>query len=446
MPNSLVVGADLLAHGVGSREDLPIPFTYAVTGAAVAIVASFLALGLLWREPRFEPATAGRPVPTRLARVLDGRPLRAGLRVLGVLITAYVVMAAVFGRDDALNPTAGSVYVLFWIGVPILSMLLGPVWRLLNPIRSAHWALSRALGTRPEEGIGPLSPRLGYWPAALSLLAFVWLELVAPENTTLAVLRTFFAAYFAVNLLAATYWGSGWFGRGDGFEVFSSLAGRLSPLGRRGDGRLVLRNPLVGVAGTPVAPGLFAVVGVLLGSTAYDSLSGSPWWVTRLQEGPFSAEVTGTLGLLGLVTLVTGAFSGAAALSGRGSGLRPAEVGAQYAHSIVPIVMGYVVAHYWSLLVLVGQQTVIQLSDPLGNGSDWLGTGGRGVDPTLADPTLVAVLQVVSVVTGHVLGVVLAHDRAVRILPARRAVVGQVPLLVLMVAYTVGGLSLLFAA
>lgn len=446
MPHSLVVGADLLAHGVGSREDLPIPFTYAVTGAAVAIVASFLALGLLWREPRFEPATAGRPVPTRLARVLDGRPLRAGLRVLGVLITAYVVMAAVFGRDDALNPTAGSVYVLFWIGVPILSMLLGPVWRLLNPIRSAHWALSRALGTRPEEGIGPLSPRLGYWPAALSLLAFVWLELVAPENTTLAVLRTFFAAYFAVNLLAATYWGSGWFGRGDGFEVFSSLAGRLSPLGRRGDGRLVLRNPLVGVAGTPVAPGLFAVVGVLLGSTAYDSLSGSPWWVTRLQEGPFSAEVTGTLGLLGLVTLVTGAFSGAAALSGRGSGLRPAEVGAQYAHSIVPIVMGYVVAHYWSLLVLVGQQTVIQLSDPLGNGSDWLGTGGRGVDPTLADPTLVAVLQVVSVVTGHVLGVILAHDRAVRILPARRAVVGQVPLLVLMVAYTVGGLSLLFAA
>lgn len=446
MPHSLVVGADLLAHGVGSREDLPIPFTYAVTGAAVAIVASFLALGLLWREPRFEPATAGRPVPTRLARVLDGRPLRAGLRVLGVLITAYVVMAAVFGRDDALNPTAGSVYVLFWIGVPVLSMLLGPVWRLLNPIRSAHWALSRALGSRPEEGLGPLSPRLGYWPAALSLLAFVWLELVAPENTTLAVLRTFFAAYFAVNLLAATYWGSGWFGRGDGFEVFSSLAGRLSPLGRRGDGRLVLRNPLVGVAGTPAAPGLFAVVGVLLGSTAYDSLSGSPWWVTRLQEGPFSAEVTGTLGLLGLVTLVTGAFSGAAALSGRGSGLRPAEVGAQYAHSIVPIVMGYVVAHYWSLLVLVGQQTVIQLSDPLGNGSDWLGTGGRGVDPTLADPTLVAVLQVVSVVTGHVLGVVLAHDRAVRILPARRAVVGQVPLLVLMVAYTVGGLSLLFAA
>jgi hypothetical protein len=104
------------------------------------------------------------------------------------------------------------------------------------------------------------------------------------------------------------------------------------------------------------------------------------------------------------------------------------------------------VAHYWSLLVLIGQQTVIQLSDPLGTGANWLGTGGRGIDTTLAGPGFVAVLQVTAVVTGHVLGVVLAHDRAVRLLPRRRAVVGQVPLLVLMVGYTVGGLTLLFAS
>jgi hypothetical protein len=438
--------AELLAHGVGGRDDLPIPFSYAVVGAAVAIVASFLALGLLWREPRLDPANAGRPLPSGLAEFLDSRALRVALRLLGVIATAYVAMAAVFGRDDALNPTAGVVYVLLWIGVPVLSMVVGPVWKLLNPLRSLHWALSRLMGTRPEEGLAPLPPRLGYWPAALSLLAFVWLELVAPENTTLPVLRTFFAAYVAIHLLAATYWGSAWFARGDGFEVFSSLAGRLSPLGRRADGVLVLRSPLVGVAGTPVAPGLFGVVGVLLGSTAYDSLAGSPWWLSRLQESPLSPEWTGTLGLLGLVGLVTGAFAGASALSGRGTGMRAVDVAAEFAHSIVPIVMGYVVAHYWSLLVLIGQQTVIQLSDPLGTGANWLGTGGRGIDPTLADPTLTSVIQVAAVVTGHVLGVVLAHDRAVRLLPRRRAVVGQIPLLVLMVGYTVGGLTLLFAA
>lgn len=436
----------LLAHGVSSREDLPIPFAYALTGAAVALLVSFLALGLLWREPRLDPDRAGWPLPRGLERVLDGRPVRVGLRLLGVVLTGYVVLAAVFGKDDALNPTAGVVYVLFWIGIPMVSVVLGPVWRLLNPIRSVHAALSWLLRTRPQDGLARLPESVGYWPAAASLLAFAWLELVAPDNDTLPVLRTFFAAYLAVHLLAATYFGSAWFARGDGFEVYSSLVGRLSPLGRRGDGRLVLRNPLEGVAGTPVAPGLFAVVGVLLGSTAYDSFSNSPWWISHVQDSPLSVRMTETLGLLAVVGLVTGAFTAATAVSGRGVPGGSRRFVGQFAHTIVPIVVGYLVAHYWSLLVLVGQQTMIRLSDPLGTGADWLGTADRGVDGRLADPNLVAVIQVAAVVTGHVLGVVLAHDRAVRLLPRRSAVAGQVPLLVVMVCYTVGGLYLLFAA
>ena len=224
----------VLAHGVGSREDLPIPLHYALIGAVVALLVSFLALGVLWREPRLRPREAGWPLPAGVQRVLDARPLRTGLRVLGLVMAAYVVMAATLGRDDALNPTAGTVYVLFWVGVPLLSLLLGPVWRLVNPLRGLHWLLSLLLRTEPQNGLARYPQRLGYWPAALSLLAFVWLELVAPENTSLRVLRTFFASYLAVHLLGATYFGSRWFGRADGFEVFSSLVGRLSPLGRRG--------------------------------------------------------------------------------------------------------------------------------------------------------------------------------------------------------------------
>jgi hypothetical protein len=104
------------------------------------------------------------------------------------------------------------------------------------------------------------------------------------------------------------------------------------------------------------------------------------------------------------------------------------------------------VAHYWSFLVIVGQQTVIELSDPLGTGADWLGTGNRAVAVGLVGATAVATVQVCAIVLGHVLGVVLAHDRAVRLLPRSRAVVGQIPMMVLMVGYTVGGLLILFAA
>ena len=151
-----MTGETLLAHGVGSREDLPIPFSYALTGAAVALLVSFLALALLWREPRLHPAHDGRPVAEPVAGTVDGRVTRVVLRVVGLVATGYVVMAAVFGKDDALNPTAGVVYVLFWIGVPLLSVLLGPVWRLVSPVRTVHEVLSRLLGTRPEDGLVPL--------------------------------------------------------------------------------------------------------------------------------------------------------------------------------------------------------------------------------------------------------------------------------------------------
>lgn len=435
---------DVLAHGLSGREDLPIPFTYALTGAGIALVVSFALLGLLWRTPRLRE-NAGTPVPAGLARAIDSAWLRTLLRVFGLVALAYVVLAAVFGKDDALNPTAGVIYVLLWIGVPLLSMLVGPVWRLLNPIRTLHLGLSRLVGTRPAEGLAPLPPRLGYWPAAFSLLVFVWLELVAEDNTTLPVLRVFLATYVAGHLIAATYWGSRWFDRGDGFEVFSDLAGRLSVLGRRDDGQLVVRNPLSNVANLPVAPGLYAVVGVLLGSTIYDSFSSSPAWLRVLQDSPASTQLLGTAGLLVAVGVVTGGFAGVAALTGRGSALSARQVAGQLAHSLVPIVMGYVVAHYWSLLVAAGQDTLIRLSDPLGTGANWLGTGDRAVDLSLVQPAFVSALQVEAVVLGHVLGVVLAHDRALRLLPHRHAISGQVPLLLLMLGYTIGGLWLLFA-
>src|SRR6185295_16195433 len=137
-----------------------------------------------------------------------------------------------------------------------------------------------------------------------------------------------------------------------------------------------------------------------------------------------------TLALLASVSLVIALFAGAASLSGRGAGLPASRAIGEFAHTLVPIVIGYVLAHYWSLLVIIGQQTVIQLSDSLG-------TGGRGIDSRLADPTFVATLQVCSVVAGHILGVVLAHDRAIALLPRRNAVLGQLPMLVAMVAYTV---------
>jgi hypothetical protein len=436
----------LLAHGIGGREDLPIPFSYALLGAVIVLVVSFLAVGLLWRTPRLDGARAGRPLPPPVQTVLDSPPLRIALRLLGLAATAYVAVAAVFGPDVAANPVPGVVYVLFWVGLVPLSLLFGPVWRLVNPLRTLHLLLARVLRTAPEQGLLPYPAWLGYWPAAVGLLAFAWLELVAPDNTTVPVLRTFFLVYAGLNLLAAAVFGSRWFDRGDGFEVYSTLVGRLSPLGRRADGRLVLRAPLQGLDTVPVAPGVVATVCVVLGTTAFDGLSNAPSWVRFVQSGVLGQVSAGTFGLLGCVAAFAAAYLVAALLSGRLSDGGRRSLPRLFAHSVVPIAVGYVVAHYFSLLLFEGQRTLMLLSDPLVNGANVFGTAERGVDFTLASPATIAVVQVVAVVIGHVIGVVSAHDRAVRLFPRRQAVRGQLPLLLLMVGYTLTGLTLLFAA
>jgi hypothetical protein len=299
-------------------------------------------------------------------------------------------------------------------------------------------------------GFRPLPPRLGYWPAALSLLAFTWLELAAPNRDATSTLIAWFAVYAVVHLGGALAYGARWFDRGDGFEVYSTLAAHLAPIGRRTDGRLVLRNPLDGLDALPAAPGLVATVAVLFGSTAFDGASASTTWVVHAQSGPLSPDTANALGLLATVTLVGLSFTAVLRLAGRATGAQlpggRRTLPGRFAHSLVPIAVGYVIAHYFSYLVFNGQQALILASDPLGNGADLFGTATDHVNYTILSMTLIALVQVFGVVIGHIVGTVAAHDRAVRLFPRSAAVRGQLPLLALMVGYTLGGLLLLFSA
>jgi hypothetical protein len=435
--------ASLSAHGVGSRQDLPLPFIAVLIGAAAALFVSFVALGALWPEPRL-CAESGRPLPSFLRRMLSSALFRAVSVTLALLLTGWTLLALIFGRDDANNPVPYVVYVWLWVGLAALSLLLGPIWAWLNPIRWLHLGLTKLARIDPDSSMTDLSP--GYWPAALGLFAFTWLELIAPDRTTLHVLRVAIGFFVLVDLLGALVLGRGWFSRADPFEVWSRLFGSLSPLARRRDGVWVLRSPLRGANAVVVDRGLLATTSVMLGSTAYDGFSSEPRWYTFVQSSDLPSELLMTAGLLGMCLLVALSLHLAVAVSARLAGVRVLGLAAQFAPSLLPIAAGYVVAHYWSLGIFEGQNTLVRLSDPLGIGANWLGTAGLTVNAALLQPTLVATVQVVAIVTGHILGVVLAHERAVTLFERRVAVIGQVPLLVLMVGYTCGGLLLLFSS
>ena len=432
----------LPAHGVGSREDLPLPFDLLLIGAGLALAISFVALGVLWKQPRLR-RTDGRLLPPALALALDSPFVRGVFAVLSLALTAWTLMSLVFGKDDAHNPVPYVVYVWLWVGLGLLSMVFGPIWRVLNPVRYLHRGLLALARVSPDFALAPY--RLGYWSAALGLFAFTWLELIAPDNATLPVLRVAILGFLLISVVLAMVFGRDYFATGDPFEAWSGLYGSLSPLGRREDRRWVLRTPLHGPNELAPRPGLLAVTSVMLGGTAYDGFSGQAWWYTFTQSSN-TPRVWETLALVSVCLLVPGMLWVAAAVSAALAKVPVRGLATAFAPSLIPIAAGYLVAHYWSLFVYEGVNGLARLSDPLGTGANWLGTAGVHPWHALIEPGLVATIQVVSIVTGHLLGVVVAHERAVTLFPRRVAVTGQVPLLVLMVVYTVGGLTLLFSS
>jgi hypothetical protein len=451
---------DILAHGIGGSKDLPIPTELAVAGAVAALTISFTVLAVAWRSPRYDPATSGIPAPTSLARIVDSTGFAIAARVLGFGIFAFSATAAILGQDRLTNPIFGIFYVWWWVGLVPISLLLGPVYRAISPVRTINAAFAKLSGTDPDKGVFTYPERLGYWPAAVGLFAFVWLELVYPYSTELGPVRLWCAAYVAVMLVGGALFGSTWFSRGDPFEVYSTLVGKLSIWGRRpveGDpdatGRLVIRSPLANLDTVVVRPGLVGVAAVLFGSTAFDSFKDSTIWIQfiqgseRIAAHPRLAEVANNLALLGFCVGVGLIFAIGTMLTSVGPDIRRRDLPNQFGHSIVPIIVGYIFAHYLTYLVEYGQQTFIQVSDPFSNGSDWFGTADWTPNFWFTyHPTLLASLKVLAVILGHVVGVIAAHERAVRMLPKEHQLTGQLPLLVAMIAFTVGGLLLLFGA
>jgi hypothetical protein len=290
-----------------------------------------------------------------------------------------------------------------------------------------------------------LQAGIGVWPAAVGLFGFGWLELVQPDRTTLAVLRLWALAWLVILILGAIVFGQRWIGAADPFEVYASTIAQMSIWRRVGD-ELRLVNPLAGLNAWRAQPGATAVVAALLGSTAFDSFTNTTWWIQTVQNSAVPTVVWGSGGLLAMIIIVFVSFSLAAAWMGR-YGDRPATVYPRLmVGSLLPIVLGYVVAHYATLLIVEGQRTAINFSDPLGRGWNVFGSAEMGVNSGIFNhPTAVAMTQLCAIVGGHVLGIVCAHEKSVALLPPDRAIRGQLPLVLVMIGYTCAGLLLLFS-
>ena len=455
---AVALGAPLLApaaahaHGLVGRTDLPVPESAFIGAAAAVLVVSFVALAGLWQQPRLQDPRERRLFA--LGRWVDvvGGVFGVGMFVL----TVYAGLAGTEAAQANFAPTA--VFVVLWAGIPLLSLLLGDIWRVLSPWRAigraTGWAVRRVAGEDMPEPLD-YPPRLGLWPAVAGLAAFGWIELVWSRNDEPSALAVAALAYAVVQFVGMSVYGvEQWTRRGDAFEAYFSLFARLAPLVRR-DGVLYARLPLAGLATSAPPAGWVWLVTTAIGITAFDGF----------QEGKFTEIVDDlqqffvdvgfslataltlafTVGLIGCVLAVSALYRLGVAGVGRLRGSASAAVA--FASSLLPIVAAYVIAHYFSLLAYNGQAVAFLISDPLGEGSDVFGTADSRIDYGWISATGIWYVQVGALVIGHVAGLVLSHDRALALSgSAKEATRSQLVMLLVMVCFTVLGLWLLSEA
>jgi hypothetical protein len=448
-----------LAHGLVGRQDLPIPRWLFAWGAAVVLVISFVALAVLWPKPRLEEAAERRVlgVPAVL-EVICG--------ALGIAAFVFVVYAGFAGtQTPTANITPTVIYVIFWVGIPFASAIFGDVFAAFNPwravARAVSWVAGRASGGRlPEPMSYPVW--LGRWPAAFGILAFAWVELVYTNRDDPSILATLALLYAATQLIGMSVYGiDAWARRADAFSVYFNLFSKLAPLHWR-DRTLYRRPPLSGAPHLDIVPGTVALLCVMIGTTSFDGFSQGTLWAGTNAIAPtlqqrfinlgfsqeIALEITFTIGLLFMVCFVGGLYrAGIAGMGSIGGRHDPGELARRFAHSLVPIALAYVVAHYFSLLAYQGQAMASLISDPLGDGSDIFGTATATIDYNVITATGIWYVQVAALVLGHAAGLTLAHDRALTVYRrVRDATRSQYWMLAIMVGFTSLGLWLLSAS
>lgn len=392
------------AHALVERYEAPLPLVAYIGGAALAVAMSF-AFVMLRGERRPQPAAAARPRVRTVPRWLRGL-----LSAVGLLAWLWIMLQGFFGGSD---PTAdvGNVFawVLGWVGVAVVSALIAPIWTWLDPFSTIHRllsALSQRVGlTSGSAAARPWPLRLGKWPAVLAILVVIWLELVAFVLGG-RLLATVILAYTLFTLAGMSYFGrDAWRQNAEVFSVWFGLLNRLAPFGAVGapeEGRLERR---------PFASALTAarwtsaeIVLVTLGTAAiiYDGISQTDIYVRLFYQTDWP------LPPLLLHTLVMGAFFAflLALVFGVVRQLGRQAVGA----GLLPVAVGYLLAHYIVALLIDSQALILALNDPLLRGDDLLPYPFSQWQPALFIPvSLLWSLQLAAVVGGHVIGAWAGH-------------------------------------
>ena len=480
---SVVVAAPApaAAHAIGGTYQLPVPLWLYLTGAAVAVAASFVVTSLRSGTAPMASTYATIRVPGTLAGIVRG-----ALRLLG-LAWWYGAIGVGFVVGDISPLPAVLLWIGIWVGLPMVAMLLGNPWPSLSPFRSTfgllEWVANRLGVERLDLGLR-YPPAMARWPAVLLLGLAIWCELILPGGEVAATVALLMVAYTLLTLTGMLCFGPlAWLRHAELFEVLLGWFGRIGPIVRRsrsadlcagceegcdsdhcldcpecaaagddGDRSAELRLWLTGLTdlGRPGWSDVAFIVLALAGIT-YDGMRETELAAFAFNVGyPPVASVLGPTSavtflvvesaMLGAVVLIFGIAFIAVVTMTAVLGLNRSRVplatrAGRYAATLLPIAGGYLIAHYLTLVIQGVLWLPSLIADPL-----------MSLAPQLDAIPIGAIwyLSVVAIVGGHVAGIVLAHRRALAEAPGRATLAG-LPMVGLMIGYTVLSLWIIAA-
>jgi hypothetical protein len=413
---TLAIPAATTAHALDSTYQSRLPLAVYLVGAGLAVALSFAFV--LLRDLRAAPPP---PAPAHL----PPRWLRTVLRLIGLLGLGWMFAQGIVGGSSAGDVGTLFVWVYTWVGIAIVSAFLYPIWHWLDPFSTLHDAGAWVLQRTGIQGwaIADYPARLGRWPAVAGLAFLIWLELVlrGGAGRTLFVVT---AGYTAFTLAMMAQFGRDtWRANGEVFTVWFRLLNRLAPWALADEEGRIRRRPFgAGLLEAEWSRTDIVLVALGTGSILFDGLTQTqPWFaIFGAPAAPLlTLQLLGFLGLLAAAALLVARYVGTAAT----------------AAGLLPIAVGYLVAHYLTYLLIDGQRILIAISDPLKQGANLFGTAFFEPNSTFLPPGLVWTIQLVAVVGGHMVGAWAGHVAGAR--EAGHDIrLRQVPLAVIMVALT----------
>lgn len=435
----IVFPESVSAHAFGVLYNLPVPFWLYLYGAAGALIVSFLVIGY------FVTNSTGRfSYPERQWKLNFGW-LTDLLKILSIIFWVLAIFAGFLGTQSPVdNFNMTFFWVIFLLGLTYLVAIFGDLWDVLNPWKiSSEW-LEKILGK--GDGLVKYPKRLGYLPALLFYFILIWLELfgvVTPLKLSLSIL-----IYTILNFLGIILVGrKDWFEYFEFFSVFFKIIAKISPVEKR-EGKIYLRPPFVGaVKNESFDISLVIFILFMLSSTAFDGFH-STIPAVRFFEflGGDNFQIIQKLSLFlapFLYFLIYIALMWVAKIL-TSIKISTLELSKRFAFSLIPIAFVYNFAHYFTLLLTQGQDIIRIISDPFGLNWNLFGTADYSVNLAVINAGFVWHTQVAAILIGHIAAVLVAHIIALEVFPShKKALLSQIPMLILMVMYTVSGLWIL---